>query len=145
MKKGRASSGGCCVARSRRALSVVVASWAHLSIASWWEDKADWSSLRWRISLRTVSGQGVGGAFGSEGLSAGEHVPDRFGEAAGEVDLRDLGAALLADARFRVCVALAVGRMRAGVGGGLDQRPTEVARSLLGKRAAQVALAGLVD
>src|SRR5215211_636635 len=54
MKKGRASSGGCCVAQSRRALSVVVASWARLSIASWWEDKADWSSLRWRISLRTV-------------------------------------------------------------------------------------------
>jgi hypothetical protein len=67
-------------------------------------------------------------------------VPDRLGEAAGEVDLRDLGAALFADARFRVRVALAVGGMGAGVGGGLDQRPTEIARSLLGERAAQVAL-----
>jgi hypothetical protein len=35
-------------------------------------------------------------------LVAGEHVPDRLGEAAGEVDLGDLGAALLADAAF-VC------------------------------------------
>ncbi len=30
---------------------MVVASWAHLSIASSKGDKADWSSLRWRISL----------------------------------------------------------------------------------------------
>jgi hypothetical protein len=51
--------------------------------------------------------QGVGGAFGSEGLVAGEHVPDRFGESAGEVDLGDLGAALFADARLRLLVAVA--------------------------------------
>ena len=50
----------------------------------------DGSSLRWRISLGPSSGQGVGGGFGSEGLVAGEHVPDRFGEAAGEVDLATL-------------------------------------------------------
>jgi hypothetical protein len=31
------------------------------------------------------------------------------------------------------------------VGGGLDERPAQVARALLGERAAQVALAGLVD
>ena len=47
--------------------------------------------------------------------------------------------------RFRVRVALAVGRMRAGVGRGLHQRPAEIAWSLLGERAAQVALTGLVD
>jgi hypothetical protein len=35
-------------------------------------------------------------------LVVGEHVPDRLGESAGEVDLGDLGAALLADAAF-VC------------------------------------------
>src|SRR6266540_5177321 len=35
----------------------------------------------------------------SEGLVAGEHVPDRFGEPAGEIDLCDFGAALFADAR----------------------------------------------
>ena len=73
--------------------------------------------------LGTVRRQGVGGAFGSEGLVAGEHVPDRFGQPAGEVDLGDLGAALLADAGFRVLVALAVDGGGAGVGGGLDERP----------------------
>jgi hypothetical protein len=36
------------------------------------------------------------------------------------------GRALFADARFRVRVALAVAGMRAAVGGGLDQRPTEI-------------------
>jgi hypothetical protein len=37
-------------------------------------------------------------------------VPDRFGEPAGEVDLGDLGAALFADPRLRLLVAVAVGR-----------------------------------
>jgi hypothetical protein len=72
-------------------------------------------------------------------------VPDRFGHSAGEVDLGDLGAALFADASFRRLVAVAIHRSGAGVGGGLDQRPAEIARSLLGERATQVALAGLVD
>src|SRR6266496_5094932 len=87
----------------------------------------------------------VGGAFRSEGLVAGEHVPNRFGESAGEIDLRDLGAALFADARFRVLVVVAIHRSGAGVGGRLDERPAQIARSLLGERAAQVAFAGLVD
>jgi hypothetical protein len=78
-------------------------------------------------------------------LVAGEHVPDRFGEPAGEVDLGDLGAALLADPRFRLLVALAVDRSGAGVGGCFDQRPAQVTRTLLGERAAEVAFAGLVD
>jgi RimJ/RimL family protein N-acetyltransferase len=39
----------------------------------------------------------------SEGLLAGEHVPDRLGESAGEVDL---GAALSTDAGFRLLIAL---------------------------------------
>jgi hypothetical protein len=67
-------------------------------------------------------GQGVGGGFGSEGLLAGEHVPDRFCESAGEVDLGDFGAALFADPCFRLLVAVAVDRMCAGVGGGFDRR-----------------------
>src|SRR5829696_10481532 len=142
MKKGRGSSGGCCIAQLGRALSLV-GSWAHLSIASSKGDKADGSSLRWRSSLRTVKRPGVGGAFGSEGFAAAEHVPDRFGQPPGEIDLGDLGAALLADARLGLLVALAVDRGGAGVGGGLDERPAQVAGTLLGERPAQVALAGL--
>ena len=86
-------------------------------------------------------GQGVGGAFGSEGLIAGEHVPDRFGESTGEVDLGDLGAALFADPRFRLLVAVAIDGGGAGVGGGLDQRPAQILGPLFGERAAQVAFA----
>ena len=78
-------------------------------------------------------------------MVAGEHVPDRFGEAAGEIDLGDLGAALFADPRFGVLVAVAVGGVGAGVGGCFDERPAEVAGALFAERAAQVALAGLVD
>jgi hypothetical protein len=72
-------------------------------------------------------------------------VPDGLGESAGEVDLGDLGAALLADPRLGLLVAVAVGGVAAGVGGGLDERPAEIARALLGERAAQIAFAGLVD
>jgi hypothetical protein len=43
-------------------------------------------------------------------LVAAEHVPDRLREPAGEVDLRDLGASLFADAGFRLLIALAVDR-----------------------------------
>jgi hypothetical protein len=68
-------------------------------------------------------------------------VPDRFGESAGEVDLGDLGAALFADAGFRSLVALAISGVGAGVGGGLDECPAEIAWALLGEWAAQVALA----
>jgi hypothetical protein len=64
-------------------------------------------------------------------LVAGEHVPDGFGEAASEVDLCGLCAALFADARLRLLVALAVDRVGAGVGGCLDECPAQVARALL--------------
>src|SRR6478672_11187376 len=100
-------------------------------------NKADGSFAPVAHLLKGPSGgQGVGGAFGSEGLLAGEHVPDRFGESAGEVDLCDFGAALLADARLRLLVAVAIDRCGAGVGCCLDERPAEVARALLGEWAA---------
>jgi hypothetical protein len=73
-------------------------------------------------------------------LVAGEHVPDRFGEAAGEVDLGDLGAALFADAGFGVLVAVAVGRVGTGVGRGLDERPAQVSGTLFAEWAAEVAV-----
>jgi len=46
------------------------------------------------------------GASGSELLLAGKHGPDRVGEAAGDVDLGDLGAALLAEPALGALVAL---------------------------------------
>src|SRR5204862_6096603 len=100
----------------------------------------------WRSSLRTVR-RLLGGRwrFGSEGLVTAEHVPDRLGESAGEVDLGDLGAALFADPRFGLLVAVAVDGCGAGVGGGLDERPAQILGPLFGERAAQVAFAGLVD
>ena len=70
-----------------------------------------------------LCGQSQRGAFGSEGLVAGEHPPDRLGEAVGDVDLGDLGAALFAEALFVALVAVAVDLVAAGVGGCLHQRP----------------------
>jgi hypothetical protein len=80
----------------------------------------------------------LGGACRSEGLLAGEHVPDRVREAAGEVDAGDFRAALFAEAAFRAFVALAVERVSMGVRGRLDERPAEVAGTVFGERAAPV-------
>ena len=64
-------------------------------------------------------------------MITGEHVPDRFGESAGEVDLGDFGAALFADPGFGLLVAVAVGGVGAGVGGCFNECPAQVARALL--------------
>jgi hypothetical protein len=72
-------------------------------------------SLRQRISNRTVSGQRCRGTCRSEGLFAGEHVPDRCGEPAGDVNLRDLGATLFAEPPLHPLVAIPIDGMAAGV------------------------------
>ncbi len=74
-------------------------------------------------------------------MIAAEHVPDCLGEPAGEVHLGDLGAALFADPGFRLLIAVAVGGVGAGMGGGFDERPAELARPLLAERAEEVAFA----
>ena len=59
--------------------------------------------------------QGENGACRSEGLErlvAGQHVPDRLGQLASELDLRDLGAALATEAALGALVALLVERVR---------------------------------
>jgi hypothetical protein len=60
-------------------------------------DFEDWvlsEPLRWRNSK--MGSQTKSGACRSEGLVAGQHVLDRLGELAGEVDLGNFGAALAA-------------------------------------------------
>src|ERR1039457_1048591 len=63
---------------------------------------------------------------GSKGLVVGEHVPDRLGELSGDVDLRDFGAALLAEAALVSLVALGVGGMTQRVHRRLEHCPTQV-------------------
>jgi hypothetical protein len=72
-------------------------------------------------------------------------VPDRLGEAAREVDLGDLGAALAAESALGVLVALGVVGVLAGVQRGFEQRPAQVLGAVLGDRAAGVDAAGLAD
>src|SRR5215211_6760941 len=76
-------------------------------------------------------GPTVGGAFGSEGFTAAQHVPDRLRQSPGEIDLGDLGATLLADPRLRLLVAIARDGRGAGVRCCFDERPAQVARALL--------------
>ena len=78
-------------------------------------------------------------------MVAGEHVPDRFGEFAGEVDLGDLGAALATEAFLGALVALGVDGVGAGVQGGFEERPAQVARAVLADGPAAIAGAGLLD
>jgi hypothetical protein len=127
---------------------LMVASGAHLSIASSAGGPGDIGGrLRGLKSIRASGGQTKSGASrsGSEGLMVGEHVPDRFGELSGDVDLGDLGAALAAQPALVALVALAIGRVAQRVHRGFEHRPAQVLGSLLGQRAAAIAITGLVD
>ena len=98
--------------------------------------------LRGRNPKGPSGGQTKSGAsrsgLGVEGLVGGEHVPDRFGQLSGEVDLGDAGAALFAQALFVALVALAVGGVPEGVHGCFEHRPAQVSGTLFGQGAAAV-------
>jgi hypothetical protein len=81
------------------------------------------------------------GASGSELLVAREHVPDRVGEPAGDVDLGDLGPALFAEPALVALVALRLGGVLERVHCGLEQRPAQVGGTVLGQRAAAILVA----
>src|SRR5919109_5501641 len=126
----------------------MVWSGAHVSIASSnFEDRV-LSGLAPVAHVKNgLSGsQANNGACRSEGLErlvAGEHVPDRLGELASELDLGDLGAALAAQTALGALVALLVERVRGGGDRRLHQPPAQVSWAVLGQRAAAVDLAGL--
>src|SRR5215203_5346684 len=81
------------------------------------------------------------GASGSELLVVRKHVPDRVGEPTGDVDLGDLGPALLAEPVLVALVALGVGRVLERVHRGLQQRPAQVGGTVLGQRPAAILVA----
>src|SRR6266540_7525491 len=85
------------------------------------------------------------GASGSELLLARKHVPDRVGEAAGDVDLGDLGPALLAEPALVSLVSLRVGRVLERVHGRLEKRPAQIGGTVLGQGAAEILISRLVD
>src|SRR5215216_653371 len=84
---------------------------AHVSMAT----SAGGSGGNWNVRSRAQVQKGrsgrqtKSGASGSELLVAGEHVPDRVGEPAGDVDLGDLGPALLPSPALVALVALRIG------------------------------------
>ena len=78
-----------------------------------------------------LSGQTQSGACRSEGFVAGEHVPDRFGELSGELDLGDLGAALSSETTLGALVFVAVDGVSAGVHRCFEHRPAQVFRAVL--------------
>jgi hypothetical protein len=71
-------------------------------------------------------------------------VPERARQPPCDLDLGDLGAALVAEP-LGALVALGLGRMPERVDRRLEQRPAQVFRPVLGERAAAVAVAGLDD
>lgn len=85
---------------------------------------------------QTTSGASRSGRI--EGLVGGEHVPDRLGQLSREVDLRDAGAALLAQALLIALIALTVGGVPQCVHGRFEHRPAQVSRTLFGQGPAAV-------
>ena len=84
---------------------------AHVSMASSAGGSGEIGTFaRGRMSRKGRSGrQTKSGASRSELLTSRKHVPDRMGKPAGDVDLGDLGAALLAEPALGSPVALGVG------------------------------------
>src|SRR5919201_4790123 len=143
MKTGRVSSAG--IWSGSALVRVVVSSFAHLSMApggvmSWWE-----AAPVAQFSSGPSCGQGRGGACRSKRLVAGQHVPDRFGEAAGDLDCGDLAAALATVALLDPLADRAVAGIAGGCLGGFDERPAQVVRSVLAQWAAPVAFSRLLD
>src|SRR5215207_5048204 len=96
------------------------------------EDQAEWVLSLVGASPKGRSGrQAKGGASGSELLVASEHVPDRHRQPSGDVDLGDLGPALLSQPALGALVALRVGRVAERMHGRLEQGPAQVAGPLL--------------
>jgi hypothetical protein len=97
-----------------------------LAASGRWEDRSGGA-----IRIGPSRGQNFGGACRSEGLLGGQHVPDGLGHAAGDVDPGDLRATLAAETTGGALVALGIDGIAGAVYGRLDQRPAQVARSVL--------------
>ena len=125
---------------------LVCASVAHLPIAPLRGDESDWGFAPVaQFGKDRLRGQSLHGACWSKGLVAAEHVPDRLGQFAPDLDGGDFAAAFAAMAgelasEHWLIAGLAQRRVR-----GLDERPAQVGRPVLTERAAPVALTRLVD
>src|SRR5436190_5718964 len=110
-----------------------------------WGDELGWSCSGSAIRFGAVMRPRTQGACRSKRLSVAEHVPDRFGEAAGDLDGGDLGAAVAAVAGAHALADGGVVGVAGGAVRGFDQCPAQVVGAVLAQRAAAVAFAGLVD
>lgn len=70
--------------------------------------RRNWMFARAQVQKGRSGRQTTSGASGSELLLAGKHVPDRVAESSCEVDLGNLGAALLSEPALGSLVALGV-------------------------------------
>src|SRR6266540_6477878 len=109
MKEGRLS-------RVRWSLATTSSGWGNSSSAQL--SMAPSAAMSWvgaapvaQFGSGPSGGQGRRGACRSKGLVAGQHVPDRLGEAACDLDRGDLGSALLPVAVLHPVADGAVGRV----------------------------------
>ena len=89
------------------------------------------------------SDQQHSGACRCEGFVLGEHVPDGLGELAGDVDAGDLRTPLATETFLVAFVALLVVAVASRMGGGLDECPAQVLRSVLREGTTDVAVISL--
>ena len=98
-----------------------------------WEGQVVGELVRWSNSEGGPSGgQSLRGTCRSEGFPLGEHLPDRFGELAGDLDPGDFGAALAAEADLGALVVIDVDGVSGGVDGSFDEGPAQVLGAVLG-------------
>src|SRR2546422_9706172 len=121
MKEGRLSS--CGFGPTVTSGWLAVSSSTHLSIAP--SRVISWLGVApvAQFSSGPSCGQRTRGACRSEGLVCGQHVPERFGQLAGDRQRRDLAAAFAAVAGAGAFQGRRGGRGGGGGGGGVGQRP----------------------
>src|SRR6266511_5935196 len=132
MKEGRVSSRCWSAAASGGVVGFEVGSSFYRSVVG---DELVGVAPVARFASGPSGGQGTRGACRSKRLFGGEHVPDRFGEAAGDFDVGDFAAACAAVTGAHPLDDRLVARVAAGDVGGFDERPPWMGPASQGRRA----------
>src|ERR1035437_5402108 len=110
------------------------------------KDKVTWEAApAAQFHRGSSSDQKLRGACRGKRFILREDVPDGFGELPSDADAAHLRATLATQAPLGPLVPRAIVGIPGGVGGGLNERPAQVLRAVLGERPADVTVARLTD
>jgi hypothetical protein len=113
-------------------------------MAFYLKDKVKWEAapaaqFHTGVVKRPAASRGLPG----KGLVLREHVPDGFGQEAGDVDPGNLGTSLAAEAMLGPFVSIPIVDITSGVSGGFDEHPAQVLGTVLSQRPSDITVTRL--